>query len=157
MSRNDYVVLEITSWAGMSLGAEHYYGALVGYINNEYIKKDIEKPMSKEETEKLRIKDDWKYYKEGSLTTRFDTKEEIRKIALTKWKTIFPNAKALLEGRFSYAEPMKVLWVKNPEYIDELNNIWEKNEKVLHVPMNDKKIDVLINKFDTLLKKAAED
>ena len=129
MRRENYVVLEISSWAGMSLGAEHYYGALIGYINDEYTKKDIEKPMSEEEAEKLRVKDDWKYYKKGSPTTRFDTKQEIREIALVTWQTIFPNAKALLEGHSSSAEPMKVLWVKHPEYTDELNKIWEKNEK----------------------------
>jgi hypothetical protein len=157
MSHDYYVVLEISTWAGMSFGAEHYYGALVGYINGEYTKKDIQKAMSKEKAKKLCEKDDWKYYKEGSLTNRFDTKQEIREVALATWQAIFPDAKALLEGHFSSAEPMKVLWVKNSEYKDEMNKIWEKNERIPHIPANDKKIDALIEKFDTLLGKATGD
>jgi hypothetical protein len=113
--------------------------------------------MSKEKAKKLCEKDDWKYYKEGSLTNRFDTKQEIREVALATWQAIFPDAKALLEGHFSSAEPMKVLWVKNSEYKDEMNKIWEKNERIPHIPANDKKIDALIEKFDTLLGKATGD
>ena len=154
MRREDYVVLEISSWRGISLGGTHYYGVLVGYIGDEYVREEIEKPMTEEEAKKLRKKDDFKYYVAGSITDRFDTKQEIREIALAKWQTIFPNAKALLEGQSADAEPMKVLWVKNPEYMDELNEIWEVNEQIPHIRVNYKKIDELCDEFNALLEKA---
>ena len=131
MNREKYVVLEITNWAGLSLGAEHYYG-------------------------KLRKKDDWKWYKKGSLTSRFDDPDEIREIALEKWKVTFTNSNALLEGHSSSAEPMKVLWIKNKEYLDELNLIYNNFEKIERVSKNYKMMDNLGDSFFGLLENACE-
>ena len=156
MNGNKYVVLEISTWGGVSFNAEHYYGSLVGYINNEYTKYDVEKKMSKKDAQILGKKDDWDYYKAGSFTNRFDDPDEIKKVALDQWMDKFPQALALLKGHFSSAEPQEVLWVKNSEYLYELNEIWKKNEAIPHTNKNFPEINKLCNIFDKLLEKACE-
>lgn len=151
MSQENYVVLEITSWQGMSFGATHYYGALVGYNDGNYLKCDIKKIMSKEDAKELSEKDDWKY-KAGNTTTRFNSEDEIRTIALKTWKTLFPKCNALLEGRFACAEPQKCLWIKNSKYINKLNELWKENESISNISKNWEKIDALCDAFNKLLE-----
>jgi len=155
MNREKYVVLEISSWQGMSLGAEHYYGKLVGEKDDNYIKYELEKIMSKKDAERLSKKDDWKY-KEGRGTSRFENEDEIREIAIKEWQKIFPNACALLEGRSISAEPMKCLKVKNENLKEKLNKIWEENEVISHISRNYNKIDILCDKYWKLLERACK-
>lgn len=152
---NNYIVLEISTWCGMSFGAEHYYGTLKGYIKGEMVHRDIEKTLTVKEANYLSKKDDWKY-KVGNKTNRFTSKDEIRKIALKEWKKLFPNGSVLLEGSVSSAEPMKVLWTKRTAYTKKLNQIYEENENIPHVPKNYDKIDLLCEKFNALLKRASK-
>jgi hypothetical protein len=153
MNRENRVVLTISCWAGVSFNAEHYYGKLSGYNNGEYVTYDLEYVMSIKQAKKLSKKDDWEY-EEGRKSSRFDTKDEIREIALAEWKNYYPDSQALLEGQSASAEPLKCLWVKNSEYIDELNKLWETNEATPHISKNWKVIDDMCDRFDKLLEKA---
>ena len=107
--KNRIAELEISTWRGISFGAVHYYGKinvdgvnlvydenpscgtmcfemrdtypLSGYIYELILKREVIKEMIEEDGEM------WKYYHPGSLTDRFDSIEDILKLA----KEVFEN------------------------------------------------------------------
>lgn len=151
VTMDNRVTLEISCWKGISLGATHYYGSLVGYNNEEYCRYDIEKVMTQADAKRLSKKDSFKY-REGNKTTRFETKEEIRQLALAQWKQLFPNGTVLLEGRSAYADPQKCLAATNQGLFEQLNALWKEYEKIPQVKQNYSKIDELCNRFDALIR-----
>jgi hypothetical protein len=155
MSRETFVVLTISTWAGMSLGAEHYYGKLSGYNKGEYVTIDLEYPLTEKQAKQLSKKDDWEY-KMGRMCSRFDVKDDVRKVALEEWKERYPDAKILFEGNSASAEPLKCLWAKSKKFIDAFNKLWEENEAIPHVSKNWKKIDKLCDAFNLLIEKASK-
>jgi hypothetical protein len=152
MRIDNVVYLVITSWQGISLGAEHYYAKLKGDAYGEYTTYDLHKVMTEEDAEILRKKDDWRHYKAGSLTDRFNTKEEARESAILALPTAFPHAVALLEGNPAYVEPHYCLWVKNLAYIEKLNKVWK--DATLLVNDDGTKMMALYRKFEKLLERA---
>lgn len=131
MNKHDLTVhLEISSWQGVSIGAQHYYGKLTGYIDGEYTSVEVMHPMSKEMADELNAKDDWDGYEEGTETIRFDTEEEIRKRALETWREHFPSAIMLFEGSGSYVEPKKCLACPYEKAMNVFNRTFEWWEKM---------------------------
>lgn len=106
------VNLEITSFQGVSVGAEHYYGKLKSY--DPYQTFEIEKVLTEREAAALRIKDDWPGFKAGDKTTRFNTRDEIIEIAERDYKKIFVGAKVLTLGSSTSAEPQEILDAPKP-------------------------------------------
>ena len=105
------VYLEISSFLG-SLGATHVYGHLI--TKQDYKKVELKRKLTEYEAEKLRIKDGSSgiFYHKGAMTERFNTEEEIIKVAKRQYQKIFPTAHILVKGRTSYIEPKLVLHVK---------------------------------------------
>jgi nitrous oxide reductase len=149
-----YVILELSSWAGVSFGATHYYGKLIGYIGEKYTSHEVKHKMSAEFAVELSKKDDWSHYKEGLETNRFNNPIDVRHGALTILKEIFPDCHVLLEGNFAYAIPQKCIWSEKPEYKDMLNEVWKKYEDIPNIKINYPKQDVLWNKFRKLIEDA---
>jgi len=136
-----FVYLQITSWAGVSIGAEHSYGELCGYNGKEDQTIELKKALTREDARLLNKKDSTygRLWKEGELTKRFNTEEEIIKIAKKEWKKHFPQAKVLIEGRSGILEPQLII-VAPADYKRkcnilfqkvEANNGWEGDEKVM--------------------------
>ena len=152
MTSNQIVYLEITSWYGISIGAEHYYGKLSG--SDTVV--ELERTLTSRQAKELNKKDSMKYLKEGSKTGRFDTKEEIIEVALFEYKKHFPDAKILILGRSSLAEPQKIL--DAPKQIrDKGNLLFAETEKIEWIEKygfyyrtkeDEKKIDALSRKWD---------
>jgi len=71
-----YTTLEISSWAGISFGATHHYGELVGYVGEKYTSHEVKHKMSAEFAVELSKKDGWSHYREGMETNRFNNREE---------------------------------------------------------------------------------
>lgn len=116
MDKRDVVVtLEIKTWNGISLGATHYYGTLLGYVNGEYKRVDVEKVMTATDARKLNKKDDWDGYRAGRKTQRFDTREDVIKAARDEWRTYFPKAKMLTMGQFAAGGPKEIIGCDNEE------------------------------------------
>lgn len=120
------VTLEITCWKGMSIGATHYYGHLKGYIGEEYKSVELEYKMTASQAAKLNKKDEQLtrssggLYSRGSVSTRFDTEEQIIKLALKVYKQHFPGADVLILGHSYIAEPQLIL--DGPEEVKKIIN-----------------------------------
>ena len=98
--------LKIESWVGTSAGAVHSYGELIG-SKTIVLKKKIKKNDLKNLNNR---KDDFlNCYRVGSLTKRFDTEEEIIKLAIETYKKHFKKATVLCLGDNCHHEPKKIL------------------------------------------------
>jgi len=97
MRANQVVVLTITTFRGVSPGAEHYYGSMRD-ANFKLEKVDIEKILTE--------KDDWEY-RAGSTFSRFDSESEIIEIAKRIYKDVFLGFDILLCGSDTTAEPIQ--------------------------------------------------
>lgn len=102
----EVVILNITSWKGTSIAAEHYYGKL--YRGKKSV--EITKPLSRRQAKYLSAKDgSIRTYKVGDQTERFDSVKEVIKTAKLIWSKHFPDAIVLLRGTPASADPMEAL------------------------------------------------
>lgn len=75
------VYLKISTFRGISIGAEHYYGKLI--FMEPYLHHELSYTMTQEDAVKLNDKDpDWPYHSEGEKSTRFDSKDLVREAAI---------------------------------------------------------------------------
>ena len=116
MNYDRVAFLEITSFSGISttsapiviaVAAEHYYGKII--IPKPYEHVSLTRKLSKRQAIELNKKDGCTHYCEGRETERFDSKDEIIELAISSYKAIMPNAKALVLGRISVCDPKLVL------------------------------------------------
>ena len=132
------VYLRITSWAGVSIGAEHFYGSLT--CNSPHSKVEVSKPMSQEEVDTLNKKDNWDSYKVGDLTERFDTEDDVRQRAIEILKVHFPDCELLFEGSSCCSDPCKVVIAPEPMFTEgnrlyaaaKKIGFWDNDEKAMH-------------------------
>ncbi len=108
------VFLEITSWVGTSIGAQHYYGKLISRSNGEYEHVSLKKALTTKEARDLSKAHDWTY-KKGHLSDCMETNDIVRKVAINEWRKHFPKAEVLREG--------------NPAYVDDPHPILDRTEK----------------------------
>lgn len=121
MEDKDEVYIEITSFIGVSIGAKHYYGHLIGYKDGEYTSIELYNCLSAREARKLN-RDSWfdAAFREGDMYAGFDTKDDIINLALVKWKHYFPDASILVLGDIAYGKPQEVL-VGPEDYKKQIN------------------------------------
>jgi len=144
--RNKIAMLDVRTWIGTSaIGAKHYYGRI---IFNDGTNKDdhsIERTIdSDKEATELNRDDSGAGYKKGDATTRFDDLESLREKARQLWRSLYPDAVALLESDSCSLDPSLML-DGPPELMAELNAIvarceandwWEGDEKVMEALSN---------------------
>lgn len=143
------VFLEIQSWVGLSIGAQHYYGKLglsdrtLEWKERHEKEVQVQKPMtSKEAKERNKAEhiegSSWRW-KKGDMTHGFATEKELRERALVIWKEHFPEYNLLLEGTTSTLDPCLVIDAP-PEFMEqgnvivagcESNNWWEGDEDAM--------------------------
>ena len=101
------IVLEIHSWADISIGV-HYYGALHGDGGERY---PITRKLSKAAAFKLNRHycNSGYTYKVGDISEQFDTHDQVCRVARRVWKDLFPKGEVLLEGSFGCADPQRCL------------------------------------------------
>lgn len=136
--------LEITSWRGISLGAEHFYGKLYGPFKGrnsiERFSAEITHPLSEKETRELNKKDDWDSYTPGDQCGRFWNERELIAQGIALFQKVAPARAVLLRGRSSVASPQRPLagpttLVKRLQALYLLDEAaeqrggWERNEK----------------------------
>ena len=151
-------MLEITSFVGLSIGAEHYYAKLIG---SEYNKHPLVRPLSLEEAQQLDIKD-----QSGGLhqraheravrlgdtltTERFNTKEEIYTAAIKYCDE--HGIDILIEGSFVYVQSQKVIKFPCDDTKGKLNAQFKKLEKLnTNNPANDDEWDEIDRVYFKLL------
>lgn len=126
--------LEITSFKGCCVRAEHYYGVIKDHKHNEIrLNRVINDP---EEINYLNKKDygfsiESRYglWKKGDETERFNSIEELRKEAEKVFKENFPDCKVLIEGSSSTIQPQLCL-LGPPVFKRIVNKFYRKYEKL---------------------------
>ena len=107
---NQTVYCSITSWVDCStvLG-EHYYARLRRRGCDEI---DLEYTIGKMEAGKFDEPDIFgtsAEYKSGDSSTRFFSEEKLRRLAVCRYRTLFPGASLLVVGRHYTAQPQEIL------------------------------------------------
>ena len=103
MDRNRIVHIEPRSWVGISIGAEHTYGDLVGMLNGKREEIELKHPLTPHEAAILNRKDmisapgDPAWHP-GSMSRCFLSDEALVKYAVAHYKDHFPDADILLQG-----------------------------------------------------------
>ncbi len=136
------VVFELSTFRGISIGAEHWYGTLRassksdrdGIIRGGFgawvhpaEKVELKRPMGEEEAAYLRDKDDFDLWQAGDLTSRFNSKEEVEAAALAAFAEHFAADDLLVKDR---RDVMKA--IAGPR-ADEFNALHERDQwKWLH-------------------------
>jgi len=123
------VYLHITSWIGVSVGAQHYYAQLQD--DTDYDRRiDLTRILTPAQAARAN-RDSFFRVKAGQESKGFDSQDEIRTLAVKVWQEYFPDGDILLEGDWGTAEPLRILvWPKHPELIDEANRVWSQFEKI---------------------------
>ena len=102
--------LYITTWKGISEGAEHYYAELQGPHETNYKKVELYDTLTPHQAAQLNKKNNERnLYKAGQSNVGFDTYEAAIQAGIREWKTHFPEATYLVLGKASYIEPKLLL------------------------------------------------
>ena len=94
----DITYLHITTWSGITFMASHYYGKLYHGSDSTF---ELCKKLTKKQADDLNKRDVIgciASYSAGDMTQRFDTEDEIIKIAKKEYKKRFPKSNVLVLG-----------------------------------------------------------
>lgn len=159
MSDKKIVHLEITSWRGLSLGAIHYYGELIGHKREKYTTIKLEQKCTRkaaiEENKKAREMGLPGRTRPGELTNQFDSKEQLRKFAIKHWKEHFPKAVILIEGNSSTVEPQPIL-IGPKEIKDRVNKLSREADTIDRWEKNEKRMDEICDEWNELIAKVTK-
>lgn len=122
--------LRVSSWVGIGIGATHVYGKLSH--GNRTI--DLERKLTHKEATELTEKDfpnkdtrGWLFYKPGTLTTRFDSRAQLIRVAKQVMKKEFPNCTVMLEG--DWGNPSRAI-VGPDWFVKEANKLYRKADRL---------------------------
>lgn len=149
MKISNVMAVEISSWAGVSLNAEHFYASLVFYdANGEYQTKQLRHKLTAREAKALNKKDGvGGAYSAGCMTERFDSVEDVHQAAIEEFKQI-PHAKVLMCGRHAVLEPQMVL-IGPEDYKVRVNQLAARCKK-LDWNRDERKLQKICDEFDAL-------
>ncbi|MCK9615910.1 MAG: hypothetical protein M0R48_10570, partial [Candidatus Omnitrophica bacterium] len=92
------------------------------------------------------------HYGAGDITDRFESKTELRNLAITEYKKWFPDADVLICGLSCVVDPQECLdgpnWFK-----DESNRLWKAFQQVGGYEGNEKACDGFFLEYQKILKK----
>lgn len=131
--------ISISSYAGFAPNASHFYGRL--RIGTEEV--DLSYAMTRDQAARFnkdgrRTGDDF-INRPGDVTCRFFSEEDVRAAAIQEVKNR-PEVDLLLEGSKYICDPMPVLWAKDEEFGQRLQELyleaksvkfWERDEKAM--------------------------
>lgn len=154
------VTLEISSWRGISIGAQHYYGKLIfDDAEGKYQRVELLRTLDDAGATKLmkqqndgRNPDYWIEYFAGDRTDCFDTKIELRNLAKKEWKKLCPDAKLLICGSSCCADPQEVLAADDPELMKQINYLWALAEEIDYYEKDEKAMTKIYKAYQKLLK-----
>lgn len=142
------VNVEISSWRGVSLGAEHFYASLVFHnADGQYQRKELRHELTVKEAKALNKKDGGAYTP-GYMTERFNTVEDIHRVAIDTFKQLVPHAKILMCGRDAVLEPQMIL-VGPEDYKARVNQLAARC-KELEWDRHEKELQAICDEFDAL-------
>ena len=151
------VIIETSSWVGLSFGAEHYYAKMWYEKDGKDERTKLERPISQKEADYLNEKDGWHGWSAGYLTERFNEKDEIYVSAEKFLKENNIEWDIIIDGSFSIVEPQEIVKLNKDCNVDinKLNTLYRLFDKLEwtrggNTP-NDKAKDRLNNEWFELI------
>lgn len=117
-------VVEITSWIGMSMGAEHYYGEL--WMHGKKI--ELKHRLTKAEALKRNTKDPSFAWRAGIMVSGFATEKKVRTIAVELCRKD-SGVKLLLEGMYAVADVQKAVY-GDPVIVAKINELYARADVI---------------------------
>jgi hypothetical protein len=153
--------LEVTSWAGVAIGAEHFYGSFNWCDeSNDFKEHRLTKTISQKEASYLNKKmagENTDYidsrYREGDEVNCFDTVEEVRKVAMKNWRDI-TGCDLLLGGSFACASVEFALDGPDQDVVDRINDLYKQAVEIDFY--EDEELEDQMNLIDELFRKIVE-
>ena len=141
MKQPKMAYLVISSWIGVGIGAEHFYGKITFRSTSrvDTREKELKRKLSLNEAKALDKKDGCHTWRVLRETERFNSSDDIRKLAIKTYKKLFPLAEFLIEGRSSIAEPQPIIAGDDKKLMREVNRLnkmaddvgrWDNNEEM---------------------------
>ena len=143
------IYLKITSWAGISIGAIHFYGEL--RARNPYRVIELKRTLTTASARRLTKQHGKDFqYRVGYQTIGFETEQEIIDLAIKTYKTHFPDATILIRGDPVYAEPQEIIDGKKSVIVkaNKLRDKYKEYEKAYRYRM----ADFICNEWDKLIE-----
>lgn len=122
------IYLKITSYKGFLAIASHYYGTLI-QAYGERKRVEVQYRLSAALARKMTREDEGFTWREGSLTTRFESREDIVPAAIELYEERFPDADLLILGSNITAEPRPILVGPSP-LKERVTDIYEQCENL---------------------------
>lgn len=149
--------LKITSWAGMSIGAVHYYGNLhCGDYANDVKMENIltrQDAIAYNKVERSIGRATPYVYRQGQKTTGFLDRDRIIELAIQTYKQHFPQAIMLILANAARYEPQIVLDAVDTEFKEIINAMHAEGERFGWHEGNPKRMNALDKRFDDFMKK----
>jgi len=129
------VFLDVTSWIGISLGAEHHYGRLSFEVRpqkldniDKYKEVELKRRLGAKEVKDLNKKDSslgLSMYGVGEKTHRFNSQVAVFVEARKVWRKKFPKAHILIDGQTGIIQPQRIM-----EVVEGLENTMKRANKL---------------------------
>ena len=144
--------LDISSWVGISIGADHVYGKIC-YQGDEI---SVMRILTKEDAHRLNIKDKteigFAMYSEGEECKRFDTRSELIKKAIEIVKEKYPQVDLLLRGSGASVSCNEALWGKDQQKVDRINKLYREADKLdFYSGKDDDRMEELDDEFEKIV------
>ena len=158
-----YVTLHISSWRGISFGAQHYYGSLHYSGEGVYEERKLRRVLTAKTAKILNdqrgcTEEENRYarFHAGESTECFDSETHVRLAALRKWKKEFPDAVFLLEGQSAVCDPQKCL--AGPKDLKKtINAFYLASEKTGGYEGDEKEMSRITDEYCLWLKKVSRE
>lgn len=144
------VILQLSSWRGISIGAIHFYANLHYEDENEKHQTiELKRLLSKKEVLELNKEDRRRYptcytrYKVGEEYQGFWTEEDAKETAINYVKEKMPEVDVLINGSWSCIDVAECIYAKDKTIMTKINKLYKQAEKIgfYDNPKNDKKMD----------------
>lgn len=144
--------LNISSWVGISIGANHCYGKL-NYQDEDRI--EIKRILTHVDADKLNDydrNDVFESYNAGDECTRFDTEQEIIDSAIEIIKKDYPQVDLLLARDGASISVNEVYWGKDQKVVDRINELYKEADKLgYYSGKDDDRMEELDDEFEKLV------
>jgi len=150
-----YAIIEVSSWYGISLDTEHYYGKIKYYDENEeYQSCELSHKLTPEEAIRLTEKDELYKYRAGDESSRFEDEKDIIKIGIEKLLSLVPDLELIFEGFWGNADVQKCVWAKDKNLKKEINALYERAEKIdfWEKPEHENEMKFISESFNLLME-----
>lgn len=151
------VWLHTTTWVGICVTAEHYYGKLVENHRGpgKSTETDIKHALTRKEAERINEKNEYIgifKVKTGAISNEFETRERVRAAGIKLFRKQYPGDAILIDGTGSLSARPLLAW---PKWFDaqakRVNDLATEWERIGGYEGNEKRAGQIDNEWQKLL------